>query len=219
MTNGQTLSAKYRQFLVFFLALCLGLMLSVLVKERLSNPSLTTVRTSNAHFQANQDMIPHDMDEIGAMMQMLRSHPDDLQLMLKLVDALMQQGSFEAAEQFAKRVLNKDQNNFRAHFLLGIILHQRSAEQEAAEHLLKALSINDDAPTRYSLGILNLYFLNNKEEGQKHLLAGLQCANLTPELKGNIEEELKNLQKAESAAKAEETKQQKEQKPSQKRDK
>ena len=194
MTEQRT-SLKQR-LLILFLAVLLIVMLFVMLKERLLHPALTVKNApQEMHFQASSETITRDMDEIGALMQMVKANPKDSALILKLCDALMHAERWDAAESFARRVLDNDPNNFQAHFLLGVILHQRQNYQEAQEMLQKALAIHDDPAARYSLGILCLYFLQQQEQGLLHLKAALKLPDLTPELKASIEEELRKQQK------------------------
>ncbi|MBO4335950.1 MAG: tetratricopeptide repeat protein [Desulfovibrio sp.] len=194
MTEQQT-SLKQR-LLILFLAVLLMLMLFVMLKERLLHPSLTVKNApQEMHFQASSETITRDMDEVGALMQMVKANPQDSALILKLCDALMRAERWDAAESFARRVTDHDANNFQAHFLLGVILHQRQNYQQAQEMLSKALAIHDDPAARYSLGILCLYYLQQQEQGLMHLKAALKLPDLTPDLQANIEEELRKHQK------------------------
>ncbi|MCR5814904.1 MAG: tetratricopeptide repeat protein [Desulfovibrio sp.] len=185
---------KHR-LLILFLAALLVLMLCVMLKKSLLHPSLTVQNAPHEmHFQASSETITRDMDEIGALMQMVKANPNDSSLTLKLCDALMRAERWDAAENFARRVTDLDPHSFQAHFLLGVILHQLNKNQEARDMLEKALTIHDDPAARYSLGILYLYFLQQTDKGLAHLQAALKLPDLTPELKATIEEEIQKRQ-------------------------
>lgn len=188
--NERHHSPKNR-LLILLLAALLILMLFVLLKDRLLHPSLTVVNTPREmHFQASSETITRDMDEIEALMQKVKANPEDNALCLELCDALMRAERWDAAESFAQRVVQRDSQNFQAHFLLGVILHQQHKDEQASQALEKAVAIRDDASARYSLGILYLYFLKQSDMGIRHLQAALKLPNLSKDLKAAIEEEL-----------------------------
>ena len=197
MTEHAAQPRTSTRILILLLGLCLLVLLIFFIKERLTHPALTQNRAgSEMHFQASKEMIQRDADEIGALMQLLKNHPNDSALLLKLVNALMKAERWDAAQQFAHRLLAKDEKSFDAHFLLGIILHQIQNDEEAAKELEHALQLKEDGPARYSLAILYLYFLNKKEEGRAQLEAALKIPDLSSELKKSLEEELVKLSKA-----------------------
>ncbi|MBQ7738773.1 MAG: hypothetical protein IJT59_03860 [Desulfovibrionaceae bacterium] len=189
------------RFILIFLILALTLMVGVLLKTRLTSPSLTIkLNAHEMHFAANQETIPQDMDEISALMQSVAKNPNDVKLVLKLAETLMQAEQWEPALNFAKRAQNIDPKAFEPVYLQGIILHRQGRYSEAATTLEGALNIRDDAACRYSLGILYSYFLNAPDIGERHLKAALLIPSITPNLKATIENEL-NRQKQKKEAK------------------
>ncbi|MBO4368891.1 MAG: hypothetical protein J5803_02145, partial [Desulfovibrio sp.] len=180
-----------KKIILLCIALFLALILFFLVKNRLMHPELTIETTpQSVHFQANNEVISKDMDEVAALMQMLKANPNDTSILLSLTDALMKLERWDAAEQFVRRALALEPENFTPNYLLGIILHQKNKPEEAALALEKALTIHDDAAARYSLGILYLYFIKDQNKGIDQLKKGLAIPDSNQELKAAITEEL-----------------------------
>ena len=177
--------------LVLFLAFALCVMLMALLKERFLHPSLIVHLPGNSmQFTASKETVTQDMDEVAALMQSLRLHPNDTQVLLRLVQIFMERGEWETAETFARRTLQETPGSFQGNFLLGIILHQEKKDVEAAASLEHAILLKDDGPTRYSLGVLYCYYLNQKEKGLAHLNAALNIPDLADDLKKTITEEI-----------------------------
>jgi len=128
-------------------------------------------------------------------MQMTMQRPNDISLKNKLTEALMNANQWEAAENFAHKSLEQDPNNFTSNFLLGIILHQKKQFDQAAAVLEKALTIQEDAQARYSLAVLYLYFLHNKEKGLFHLNEGLKKNTMSVQMSELFKKELEKNQK------------------------
>ncbi|MBR4741847.1 MAG: hypothetical protein IK079_02965 [Desulfovibrio sp.] len=179
-------SKPKEKILTLVLASCMLLMVFVFLQARLKQPSLLVHNSPQA-------LVPQEssaMSEIATLMQEVGNHPNDHERILKLVQALIHAEEWIPAENFARRACNLAPESFDAHFLLAIILHKKGDYNAVRKSLEKALTLRDDAAARYSLGILYIYFLNQKTEGLAQLQQALQSQNLTPQLKQAITDEL-----------------------------
>ena len=184
----------HRKERLILYAICASLcvMVFLLLKARLTNPSLTIQASSQEQiFSANTQTSSQGMGELGSLMQAISQNPKDPKVLKNLVEAFMQAEQWDAAENFARRLLAEDEKSFHARMYLGIILHAQKKDPEAAQFLEDAIIHKDDGAARYSLAVLYCYFLNEKEKGIAHLRAGLKDSTLSPELKKALEDELK----------------------------
>src|SRR5206468_1670078 len=67
-----------------------------------------------------------------------RADPHNVSCKLLLVEALIEQGDHDRAMSLAREVLEKDPDNPRAHFHVGVIHLQRDEPKESLAHLLRA---------------------------------------------------------------------------------
>ena len=187
-------SFSLQKALLLFFALALFAMLAVLIKERLTHPSLTIeLHPQEQMFRVSGQTVSKDMDEIAMLMQQVSASPNDNALRLSLVETLMRAGRWASAETFARKARAQEPKTFQPAYLLAIILHQQNNYTEAASMLEEALAVKDDASAHYSLAVLYLYFLSEPEKGKAQLEAGLKSPDCTEELAKNIREELKKI--------------------------
>lgn len=132
-------------------------------------------------------------NSIGALMENVAKRPQDRKLLVRLVEALMANGQWAAAEYFAQRLLGMDtpdKENPQTLFLLGAINHNQGRHAQAAELFEKLLSRKEDPSVRYSLGILYLHFLKKPGEGIDQFKKALAAPELSSGLAGAIRDEL-----------------------------
>ncbi|BAV92305.1 tetratricopeptide repeat protein [Candidatus Desulfovibrio trichonymphae] len=172
--------------LILLLALGFAAMLFVALTENFHNPQLSVQRPPDPTV-VNADGAG---DNIGMLMQQAAKEPQNTDVLIHLVEALIAAQNWEAAETFAKRAVSLDLQDHRPLYLLGIVMHNLGHHKEAAETLEKALTIKDTAALRYSLGVLYLYFLRDTPRGVRHLSTGLHDANADEDMKRAIREEL-----------------------------
>ena len=198
---------------IILLALALAAMLGTALVKRLQNPSLTEHRQPMATAPAvssggNADAMPQGMpgmaggdDRVGALMQQVGKNPQDFNALMQLAEALMHQENWKAAETFAQRASVVDLNNPQPLFMLGVILHNQGREAEAAQALEKVIALQDTARVRYSLGVLYLYFLDQKDKGLACMEAGLKDPKIEDEIRTAINEELQKHKTGSAPAK------------------
>lgn len=184
MTDLPTLRTSTR-ILVLLLALGLTAMLAVSLIDRFKNPQLT-VQLSPAPAGMG-DAAP---DRIGLLMQQAAQDPDNVGVLVQLIEALMAQHNWDAAATFARRAVTLDVSNPRPLYLLGLVEHNQGRHKQAAEILEKVLLLKDDASVRYSLGVLYIYYLKDVPRGVEHLSAGLHDPEAGEDLKRGLREEL-----------------------------
>src|SRR3954447_15717204 len=57
---------------------------------------------------------------------------------------LYQAGQLEPAEKIYRDILQLDDNHAQAHHFLGLLLHQRAANEEAVTHLNRSIALSPD---------------------------------------------------------------------------
>lgn len=189
MSNSPEKPRGIQRLLVIVLALGLTAMLATALVKRLQNPALTEQRPPVPQATAPQQDSSSE-DPVGALMQKVAENPNDMDALLRLAEAFMHAENWQAAETFAQRASVLDLKNPQPLFMLGVILHNLGREADAAQALEKVLTLQDTARARYSLGVLYLYFLDQKDKGLACLEAGLKDPALDAEMKQTIEEEL-----------------------------
>ncbi len=186
-----------RKIILALVALGLGLMLVVSLQQRLTGPGLVvhnqTVGGGNTGAQSKADALTA---EIGQHMAELKENPNDFGGLVHLSELLMQAEQWEAAENFLRRAISLDATKAQPHYLLAIILHNGKKYKEAADSLEKSLAINDDPSARWSLGVLYAYYLDDVAKGLDELQKALKSPKITPELKANVETEIRKIQEA-----------------------
>ena len=203
MTNPNQKSGRIQRVLVVVLALGLTIMLGTALVKRLQSPSLTEQRPQAPQMQQQQQgggEEAGESDMVGALMQQVAKNPNDMDALIHLAEALMHAENWQAAETFAQRASVLDLNNPQPLFMLGVILHNLGRDNEAAQALEKVIPLRDDARVRYSLGVLYLYYLEQKDKGLACLEAGLKDPAIDAELKQAINEELEKHRPASKAA-------------------
>lgn len=197
---------------IILLAVALVAMLGTALVKRLQNPSLTEQRQPVAAAPAapagGNGGMPQGMpgmaggdDTVGALMQQVGKNPQDLDALMQLAEALMHQENWQAAETFAQRASVVDLNNPQPLFMLGVILHNLGRSAEAAQALEKVIALQDTARVRYSLGVLYLYFLDQKDKGLACMEAGLKDPKIEDDIRAAIDEELQKHKAGSAPAK------------------
>ncbi len=207
--TAQGVSSGMQRALIVLLALALVAMLGTALVKRLQNPSLTEQRAPVASATSGDTAGPSgqsgmsgmsgmggmggDNDQVGALMQQVGKNPQDMNALMQLAEALMHQENWQAAETFAQRASVLDVNNPQPLFMLGVILHNLGRPAEAAQALEKVIALQDTARVRYSLGVLYLYFLDQKDKGLACMEAGLKDPKIEDDIRAAIDEELQKF--------------------------
>ena len=176
------------RILIVFLALALATMLCLALAERFLHPDLTVQR--ERQLAPMPSVEEKKSMEIGALMRQVAAEPQNIDVLVKLVEQLTAAQSWDAAATFAQRAVAMDAMNPKPLYLLGIILHNQGRHKEAAEALEHVLSLKDEASVRYSLGVLYLYYLHDRARGLEHLQAGIEDTQAGRDIKLAIRAEL-----------------------------
>lgn len=132
-------------------------------------------------------------DGVVAFMRRLQQNPTDQEALLSLAEHFMHSEDWPRAESFALRAVVAAPNASRPLYLLGIIQHSQNRHAEAADSLRKALASGEDASIRYSLGLLNAYYLDKPEEGLADLRKAAANPAASAELKAAAAREVEKL--------------------------
>lgn len=171
---------------LIMLALLAGLliMLGTALRQRIMEPELVQqVAHTPAHTQ-------EEMSAVGRLMEQVSQNPTNMDGLLSLVNALVKTENWDAAENFAHRAVELDKKDPRPLHLLGVIQHNTGRHADAARTLEAVIALRDDASVRYSLGVLYIYYLNDKERGLAQLRAGLSLPDVGDSLKKHLQSEL-----------------------------
>lgn len=172
--------------------LILAALLGTSIWQRFQHPDLVAMRMPEAGHTESAG----NMGQIGQLMEQVAKNPTDLEATIRLTENLMAIGQWESAENFAQKALSMtpaDSQEIRPLYLLGLIHHNRGENEQAAELLEKTLEKDDNPSARYSLGILYLHYLKQRERGLEHLRKALASNRATPSLKAAITEELEKI--------------------------
>lgn len=183
-TDTRTPSFPHR---LIMLALLAGLlvMLGTAVWQRIRQPELVQ-QVAHTPAQHSQE----EVSAVGRLMEQVSRDPTDMGSLLSLVNALVKMENWEAAENFARRAIALDARDPRPLHLLGVIQHNTGRHADAAQTLEAVIALKDDASVRYSLGVLYIYYLNNKERGLAQLRVGLGLPDVSDSLKKHLQSEL-----------------------------
>lgn len=127
-----------------------------------------------------------------SLMERLQKNPQDMEALLSLAGHFLHTDDYARAENFAMRAVMAAQGTEASMplYLLSVAQHGQKRYGEAADSLEKALALKDDSETRYSLGIVQRYFLKNEAKGRAELEKALAAPGITETLKKQIEVEL-----------------------------
>lgn len=124
------------------------------------------------------------------LMQKMQQDPNNVDTMLEIATLFASQGNAESAKSMLERAALSAPSDPRPPYLLGVQLAQAGQWDEAARSLERSLGLKDDASTRYSLGVLFRYHLQQEEKAREQFeKAAAICTN--PSLSSMIETELK----------------------------
>lgn len=187
MTDNASPASTRRPPALLLLVLLLAFlgMLGTGLWQRFTQPELVQKVVHNPAQHSQEEM-----GAVGRLMEEVSRNPDSMEATLSLVSALVKLENWEAAENFARRAIQLDAKDPRPLHLLGVIQHNTGRDADAAQSLEAVLALHDDPSVRYSLGVLYIYYLNDKPRGLEHLRAGLSLPGVGESLKKHIQAEL-----------------------------
>lgn len=188
---------RARRLVVAIVALGLAAMLVSSLAYRMGNHPLTRhiASPSAPSAEAMRDSVPQEAPDpqnaaIMELMQKMQQNPHDVDTMLEIATLFASQGNAESAKSMLERAALNAPSDPRPPYLLGVQLAQAGQWDEAARSMERSLSLKDDASTRYSLGVIFRYHLQQEEKARKQFeKAAAICTN--PSLSSMIETELK----------------------------
>lgn len=195
-TDARTPSFPHRLIMLALLAGLLAL-LGTAVWQRIRQPELVQ-QVAHTPAQHSQE----EVSAVGRLMEQVSRDPTDMGSLLSLVNALVKMENWEAAENFARRAIELDARDPRPLHLLGVIQHNTGRHADAAQTLEAVIALKDDASVRYSLGVLYIYYLNDKERGLAQLRAGLGLPDVSDSLKKHLQSELNKAEQTPPAGNA-----------------
>lgn len=192
-TDVRTPSLPHRLIMLVLLAGLL-LMLGTTVWQRIQQPELVQ-QVAHTPAQHSQE----EVSAVGRLMEQVSRNPTDMDSLLALVNALVKMENWDVAENFARRAIELDAKDPRPLHLLGVIQHNTGRHADAAQTLEAVIALRDDPSVRYSLGVLYIYYLNDKERGLAQLRAGLSLPDVSDSLKKHLQSELNKAEQTPGA--------------------
>lgn len=192
-TDVRTPSLPHRLIMLVLLAGLL-LMLGTTVWQRIQQPELVQ-QVAHTPAQHSQE----EVSAVGRLMEQVSRNPTDMDSLLALVNTLVKMENWDVAENFARRAIELDAKDPRPLHLLGVIQHNTGRHADAAQTLEAVIALRDDPSVRYSLGVLYIYYLNDKERGLAQLRAGLSLPDVSDSLKKHLQSELNKAEQTPGA--------------------
>ncbi len=121
---------------------------------------------------------------------LLERNPHNVDVMLNMAQLLASQGDSKGALAMLERAAVTAPSDPRPPYLTGVQLAQSGQWEDAAHALERSLSLKDDARTRYSLGVILRYHLQQEERAREQFEKAAPLSN-DPALTALIETERK----------------------------
>lgn len=171
-----------------FVLVALVCMLGFSTLYRLEHPSLTRVVHQN-QAGGQEDM----MGMVGQLMQRLEENPEDVSTLRTLGQMFMRMQAWSEAQRFWARLLALEPEDVQARQQLSMSLFRQEEYAAAADELREVLKVDPDNPHAFfNLGILNMYYLDDPQEGQRYFQEVIDSPQAGPELKEQAREQLTN---------------------------
>ena len=100
------------------------------------------------------------------LMQKMKENPHDADTLLELAGIFAEQGNAEGAKDMVQRAVVAAPSDYRAPYLMGVILAREGNWTEAASQLERSVNLKDDAATRYSLAVIYRYHLKQEDKAR-----------------------------------------------------
>ncbi len=139
------------------------------------------------------DVDPEMATRAGELMQKMQADPQNPEVLIELSLLFFEAEDYLAMLNFANRASALSPTSAKAAYLSGIAHSQLGEPAEAAAAFERSLALEENAATRYSLAIIYIYSLNDKEKGKAHLDTALTLPSLDDSLKSAIEKELAGM--------------------------
>ncbi len=132
------------------------------------------------------------MKAIRKLMDKLDKNPEDTEVLLELADAFMMIRSYDRAQKFFEKVVNKEPENVHALMGLGMCYYQHEKFPEAIGAFEGLLKINPNDPmAHFNIGIIQKYYTHEHEKAAIHFKAVIDNPDAENDLKASAKEELK----------------------------
>lgn len=191
-----TIAPRSARRVLLFMGLGLLAMLWAATDYFRTHPGLTVPAPVAKSQPAQMSSAPEQgaaQDGVMKLMQALQQNPNDLSALTTLAQHFMHLEDWVKAETFALRAMVAAPSEAGPLHLLGIIQHNQGRHQEAARSLEKSLNLANAPSTRYSLAILQAYFLNEIDKARGHLEQVLADSAAPETLKDHARDELGKL--------------------------
>lgn len=163
-----------RRIVLTALGLGLGAMFALSVAWRLGDHPLVRQRPVSQAASVPGDA-PSSMAQMAespeasaimSLMQKMKADPHDVDTLLELARTFAEQGDNESAKDMVQRAVVAAPSDYRAPYLMGVILARESRWEEAASQLERSIALKDDAATRYSLAVIYRYHLKQEDKAR-----------------------------------------------------
>lgn len=181
--NKQTISKKQQYILLIIIVGALSIIWGT-TSYFIENPMLTMhIEQQEASATKQDKNINTSQTDLLTLTQKLQANPNDAKILLELSKYFIELCEWKQAEYFLLHALIVEPSNPDILYLLGITQYNQGEYIDAVNSFKKVLIIEPDPSAQYSLGLLYLYYLDEKNQGLQYLQHVIDNPKSTPEMK------------------------------------
>ncbi len=181
--NKQTISKKQQYILLIIIVGALSIIWGT-TSYFIENPTLTMhIEQQEASATKQDKNINTSQTDLLTLTQKLQANPNDAKILLELSKYFIELCEWKQAEYFLLHALIVEPSNPDILYLLGITQYNQGEYIDAVNSFKKVLIIEPDPSAQYSLGLLYLYYLDEKNQGLQYLQHVIDNPKSTPEMK------------------------------------
>ncbi len=183
--SSQSLQTSEKPVLIL-VGICGLVLIGTMLFQRFTRPFLDI-----RELQVPQANSQGAMSDITKLMKQIETNPEDVHALRSLGTAFMRMEAWDKALLFWDRVLAITPNSSMALNQKGVCQFQKQAYPGAAATFSQLLEVDpSNAYALFNLGVLNLHFLGNVQEGEAYLQRILAMENVSQEILRAVEQEL-----------------------------
>lgn len=157
-------------------------------QQSLQNPQEDAVNKAVQHIESHADQA--ETQKIRDGLALIAQNPSETDTVIFLADTFIAHGETKAAEIVLQKGMIAAPANAVLPYLYGQALSKDFQFEKAAEQWERALSLQDSAEVRYSLGMLYRYKLMNNEKAKVHFQKASTLPAHDPNLAAHLKQEL-----------------------------
>lgn len=182
--SKQTISKKQQYILLIIIVGALSIIWGT-TSYFIEHPTLTIHIEQQEASATKQDknISNTSQKDLLTLTQKLQANPNNTRILLELSKYFIELCEWKQAEYFLLHALIVEPNNPDILYLLGITQYNQKEYIDAVNSFKKVLIIEPDPSAQYNLGLLYLYYLDEKNQGLQYLQNVIDNPKSTPEMK------------------------------------